>query len=105
MKYTEMFEEWYNKNVSNKFIGVGSFEYFINSEYPAMQQGVWREFFESKGIWINVTYRYEWKVYIPVVTYIEEGFYKDLLLQMAKDYNNAFNTAIETAGKLLEGVE
>ena len=110
MNYKEMFEHWYdNQNdavIEFKEHGnCDSWKLISLKDFyklpPAMQQGVKREFFESKGILIEVF------TSKPKLTFgykvVNEG--GDLLDDGFPDYNTAFNTAIETAGKVLEWVK
>jgi len=101
-----MFEEWlYQKDYKplnrEGYHTKAQILIMFNGLPPAMQQGVWREFFESKGIWIESKFN----VIDSVIYHLIKVWQNKtcIFVIQNKDYNTAFNTAIETAGKLLEG--
>lgn len=98
------FEQWYKQkyflsvegNCDSCGCGIGlPFEY---DRLPqTMQQGVLLEYFREKEIWIQITCKYEWKVFIPEIITIEDDFYNVNCLQMSIDYSTALTHAIQKA--------
>jgi len=104
------FEEWFEKK---KFIATGyyqgigadleiqfSAEYFFNFDH-GMQQGVLREFFESKGYGLNINPFWE-NNYVVGYEYslIIAREYLETCDEIFKDYNTAFTHAIDKACEL-----
>jgi hypothetical protein len=96
-KAKEDFEKWYDSNKANESAGSVTINSFYSQLPPSMQYGVYVDFFDEKGVFIEI--QKEWNFWEYFVNCYPYGYYESDL-NSCKTIAEARQKAVEKANKI-----